>query len=188
MGLSFGRLGATWRHWYHQTVLGHFLVEVSLRLPVTAMCSAFIPLTLDCVGGLGTTFRSVLYTSHILKELNGSADGKTPPFQCKIILGFRNHLALSPIPICLIKFGSQHHLTEQESDASSMNPAMEPVCDRQTQKKTEMPWSRQGKFSLASFLTLLFFSLLPTVCQTGHYPWSKLQLTAKSQADSIAGN
>lgn len=167
MGLSFGRLRETWRHWYHQTVLGHFLVEVSLKMPTIAMCYAFIPLTGDCVWGttwgLGTTFPSVLYTSHILKELNGSANGKTQPLQCKITLGFRNHLALSPIPICLIKFGSQHHLTELESDASSMNPAMEQVRDRQTQKKTKMPWSRQGKFSLASFLTLFFSSFRPYV-------------------------
>lgn len=30
--------------------------------------------------------------------------------------------------------------------------------------------------------------LLLSVCQTGHYPWSKLQLTACLQSDSITGN
>lgn len=102
----------------------------------------------NCVGGSGTTFLSMLYTSHLLKELSWVCRWENLTF------AVQNHpgvwTASSPIPGCLMKFGSQHRLAGLESDASSMSFALKQMHDRQVQKKTQTPWSRHGKFSLAS--------------------------------------
>lgn len=135
-------------HTSHQTVLGHLLMEVSLWLPSTWHIPAFTLATGDCIGRSGMILPHVLCTSHLLKELSWVCRWEKPT------LALQNHpevqTAPSPIPICLMKSASQHHLVGPESDVSSTSPMLKQLNDRQVQKKTQTPWSRYGKFSLAS--------------------------------------
>lgn len=115
---------ANWWHWYHQTVLCHWLMEVPLRFPHA------LPLNQQLWPVLGVLGQHcppcpLLLTSERAKW--GLQMGRADPCAARIILEFRQHY----LP-CQAAMRSlvQHHLVVLESE-SSTSPPPKQIHDRQ---------------------------------------------------------
>lgn len=67
---------ATHWHWYHQTVLGHFLMEVSLRLPSSYLVPCLYTSNNNCVGVLAQLGISAIYLTSPKRAKLGLQMGK----------------------------------------------------------------------------------------------------------------
>lgn len=144
--------GHSWCHWYHQTVLGHWLMEVSLRL------SLALPLNQQLwtvLGVLGQPCHPCPLLLTYDRAKWGLQMGRADPCATIIIMGFRQHLLHPKLP-CEV------WLSTIRLCWNLNHPAWAPHWSKYVtgKRKHRIPWSRHGKISLpwACVLTLLLLT------------------------------